>query len=170
MIPFLNFKDLNIACKEEFMDAILSVVDSGHYILGEKVREFEDKFSKYCGVEETIGTGNCLDALILITRAYKEMGVFHEGDEILVPANTYIASILAVTENRLVPILIEPDINTYNIDVSLLEKYITNIENASKLIDSETCELYIKDKQINIKKYLNEFDPKCLEMKNLNSP
>jgi len=107
------------------MMAISDVIDSGHYVLGEKVREFEDKFSKYCGVEETIGTGNCLDALILITRAYKEMGVFHEGDEILVPANTYIASILAVTENRLVPILIEPDINTYNIDVSLLEKYIT---------------------------------------------
>lgn len=125
MIPFLNFKDLNIARKEELMDAISGVIDSGHYILGERVREFEDEFSKYCGVRETIGTGNCLDALTLIVRAYKEMGVFCEGDEILVPANTYIASILAITENHLVPVLVEPDLSTYNIDISLLEKHIT---------------------------------------------
>lgn len=103
-----------------------SVVDSGHYILGEKVKSFEEEFSAYCGVKHAIGTGNGLDALTLIIRAYKEMQVFHEGDEILVPANTYIASILSITENRLKPVLVEPDINTYNMNVSLLEEKITS--------------------------------------------
>lgn len=125
MIPFLNFKDLNVSYKKELIEAIAAVIDSGQYILGPKVKSFEEKFSKYCGVKETIGTGNGLDALTLIIRAYKEMGVFREGDEIIVPANTYIASILSITENRLKPVLIEPDINTYNIDVDLLEKNIT---------------------------------------------
>ena len=124
MIPFLDFKDLNLPYKKKLMAAIAAVIDSGRYILGSKVEEFENKFSRYCGVKETIGTGNGLDALTLIIRAYKELGVFKEDDEILVPANTYIASILAITENRLKPILIEPDINTYNIDDRLLEKYI----------------------------------------------
>jgi dTDP-4-amino-4,6-dideoxygalactose transaminase len=125
MIQFLSFKDLNTPYRQELLDAIAAVIDSGEYILGNKVNEFEKKFSKYCGVSETIGTGNCLDALNLIFRAYKEMGVFKEGDEIIVPANTYIASILAITENHLKPVLIEPDINTYNLDVSSLEKAIT---------------------------------------------
>lgn len=125
MIKFLNFKDLNAPYRRELIDAIADVIDSGQYILGPRVRTFEKKFSKYCGVKETIGIGNGLDALTLIIRAYKEMGVFREGDEILVPANTYIASILSITENRLKPVLVEPDINTYNIDADLLEKHIT---------------------------------------------
>ena len=126
IIPFLNFKDINIEYHQELIDAIASVIDSGQYILGKKVEEFEKEFSKYCGVKETIGTGNGLDALTLIIRAYKEMGVFNEGDEIFVPANTYIASILAITENRLKPVLVEPDINTYNFDVNRLEEKITD--------------------------------------------
>lgn len=126
MIPFLNLKKLNAPYRQELIDAITEVIDSGWYILGEKVKSFEREFSKYCGVKETIGTGNGLDALTLIIRAYKEMNVFREGDEILVPANTYIASILSITENRLKPILVEPDINTYNLDVDLLEKNITD--------------------------------------------
>ena len=126
MVPSLNFKDINIAYRQELIDAIAGVIDSGQYILGKKVEEFEKEFSKYCGVKETIGTGNGLDALTLIIRAYKEMGVFNEGDEILVPANTYIASILAITENRLKPVLVEPDINTYNFDVNRLEEKITD--------------------------------------------
>lgn len=125
MIPFLNFKDLNAPYRQELLDAIAGVIDSGHYILGEKVEQFESEFAKYCGVKSVIGTGNGLDALTLIIRAYKELGVFNEGDEILVTANTYIASILAITENRLKPILIEPDINTYNLDENLLEEKIT---------------------------------------------
>jgi dTDP-4-amino-4,6-dideoxygalactose transaminase len=108
------------------MEAISGVIDSGRYILGEKVKAFEKEFSNYCGVEEVIGVGNGLDALTLIIRAYKEMGVLKEGDEILVPANTYIATILSITEENLKPILIEPNIDTYNIDVNLLEKKITS--------------------------------------------
>jgi dTDP-4-amino-4,6-dideoxygalactose transaminase len=126
MIPFLNFKDINHPHRKELLCAIMSVIDSGQYILGEKVKIFEEEFSKYCGVKHTIGTGNCLDALTMIIRAYKEMGIFHEGDEILVPANTYIASILSITENRLKPILVELDITTYNIDVSRLKEHITD--------------------------------------------
>lgn len=126
MLPFLNLKDINAEHREELIDAIKNVIDSGWYILGEKVKSFENEFSEYCGVRKTIGTGNCLDALTLIIRAYKEMDVFREGDEILVPANTYIATILAITENRLKPVLVEPDIDTYNIDVDLLEATITD--------------------------------------------
>lgn len=125
MIPFLNLEDLNSPYRKELLKAIANVIDSGKYILGPKVESFEKEFSKYCGVKFTIGVGNGLDALTLIFRAYKELGIFYEGDEILVPANTYIASILSVTENRLKPILVEPDINTYNIDDKLLEKHIT---------------------------------------------
>src|SRR3989338_1176939 len=125
MIPFLDFKDLNAPYKKEIMEAISAFIDKGHYILGEKVEEFEKAFAAYCGTKYAIGVGNGLDALTLIIRAYKGLGVFKEGDEILVPANTYIASILAITENRLKPILVEPDIHTYNIDTALLERHIT---------------------------------------------
>lgn len=126
MIPFLNLKALNVPYRQELISAITDVLDSGWYILGSRVKNFEKEFSEYCGVKEAIGTGNCLDALTLIIRAYKELGVFREGDEILVPANTYIASILAVSENRLSPVLVEPDINTYNLDISRLEEKITS--------------------------------------------
>ena len=120
MIPFLNLKKINAQHKQELIDAIEGVIDSGSYILGKKVKSFEQKFSEYCGIKETIGTGNGLDSLTLIIRGYKEMEVFQEGDEIIVPANTYIASILAITENRLKPVLVEPDINTYKFDLKLL--------------------------------------------------
>lgn len=125
MIPFLNFKDINSKYKQELLDAISSVIDSGQYILGEQGESFEKKFSEYCGVAHTVGVGNGLDALTLIFRAYKELGIFHDGDEVLVPANTYIASILSITENNLKPVLVEPDMGTYNIDVGLLEEHIT---------------------------------------------
>ena len=125
MISFLKFEDLNVSYRQELLDAITSVIDSGRYILGPKVEEFEKKFAKYCGVKYAIGTGNCLDALTLIFRGYKELDVFHEGDEIIVPANTYIATILAITANRLKPVLVEPDIATYNLDPKLVGKKIT---------------------------------------------
>lgn len=126
MIPFLDLKSLNAPHKNELMDAISRVIDSGWYILGDNVESFERAFSDYCGVGNTIGTGNGLDALTLIIRAYKELGIFHEGDEILVPANTYIASILAITENRLTAVLVEPDLATYNVDCDLLKESITD--------------------------------------------
>jgi len=125
MIPFLDLKSITTQHKDELMDAISRVIDSGWYILGDNVESFERAFSDYCGVRNTIGTGNGLDALTLIIRAYKELGIFREGDEILVPANTYIASILAITENRLTAVLVEPDMGTYNIDCDLLEESIT---------------------------------------------
>lgn len=125
MIPFLDFKELNKPYRKELLEAIAKVVDAGHYILGEEVTAFEQEFASYCGVKHAIGCGNGLEALTLIIRAYKELGVFKEGDEILVPSNTYIASILSITENRLVPVLVEPDLDTYNLDVDLLEKHIT---------------------------------------------
>ncbi len=126
MIPFFNLKAINASRRQELIDAITAVADSGQYILGSKVTAFENEFSQYCGVKHAIGVGNGLDALTLIIRVYKELGVFKEGDEILVPNNTYIATILAITENRLKAVLIEPDINTYNIDVNLLEDHITD--------------------------------------------
>src|SRR3989338_10479720 len=104
MIPFFDLKTVNSQYRQELIDALIEVLDSGWYILGEKVQIFEKEFSKYCGTQEAIGVGNGLDALTLIIRAYKELGTMNEGDEILVPANTYIASILAITENRLKPI------------------------------------------------------------------
>ena len=125
MIPFLEFAKLNAPYKKELMDAVSDVIDAGYYILGGKVTQFEKAFAEYCGTKHAIGVGNGLDALTLIIRAYKELGVMQEGDEVLVPSNTYIASILAVTENRLVPVLVEPDINTYNIDPAKLEDKIT---------------------------------------------
>jgi len=125
MISFLNFKDINAPYKKELLKAISDVIDTGWYILGPKVGQFEKEFAKYCGVKFCVGIGNGLDALTLIFRAYKEMGVMADGDEVLVPANTYIASILAVSENRLKPVLVEPDIDTYNIDASRLEEKIT---------------------------------------------
>jgi dTDP-4-amino-4,6-dideoxygalactose transaminase len=126
MIPFLDLKEINFKYREEIIKVISDVVGSGQYILGDQVEKFEKEFSEYCGVKHAIGTGNGLDALTIIIRAYKEMGVFNDGDEILVPSNTYIASILSITENNLKPVLVEPDINTYNIDTALIKKSITN--------------------------------------------
>ena len=121
MIPFLDLKKINLQYKDEILEACQRVVDSGWYVRGKENQAFEQQFSKYCGVNHTIGVANGLDALILILRAYKELGLFTDGDEVIVPANTYIASILAITEQRLVPVLVEPDLNSYLINPSLIE-------------------------------------------------
>jgi dTDP-4-amino-4,6-dideoxygalactose transaminase len=125
MIPSLDLKALNARHRRELIEAATRVIDSGWYISGREVAAFEKSFAAYCGVDHAIGVGNGLDALILIMRAYMEMGIFAEGDEILVPANTYIASILAITANRLTPVLVEPDIVTAQIDSGLLERHLT---------------------------------------------
>ncbi len=124
-IPFLNFALLNATHKEDILRAISEVIDDGRYILGPKVQAFENAFREYVGTTHAIGVGNGLDALTLIFRAYKELGVMEEGDEVIVPSNTYIASILAITENRLVPVLVEPHLDTYNIDPAKIEASIT---------------------------------------------
>jgi dTDP-4-amino-4,6-dideoxygalactose transaminase len=126
MIKFLDLQKINNHYRSEIDEAIKKVLDSGWYILGEAVERFEKNFATYCGVKHCIGVSNGLDALILILRAYVEMGIINEGDEIIVPANTYIATILSITHNKLKPVLIEPDINTYNINPGLIEEKITN--------------------------------------------
>ncbi|MFH0734092.1 MAG: DegT/DnrJ/EryC1/StrS family aminotransferase [bacterium] len=124
-INFLDLKQINKVYQSEIEDKLINVFRSGWYIKGNAVNKFEEEYSSFIGTKHCIGVANGLDALRLILRAYIEMGVMNEGDEIIVPANTYIASILAITENRLKPILVEPDINTYNIDPLLIEKQIT---------------------------------------------
>lgn len=125
MIKFLDLYSINQAHKEELKEAFERVLDSGWFIMGNELKQFENDFAAYCGTKHAIGVANGLDALILIIRAYKELGLFNEGDEILVASNTYIASILAISANNLVPVLVEPDLNTYNIDPSLVEAKIS---------------------------------------------
>ena len=125
MIRFLDIQKINAQYAAELKEATARVIDSGWYLLGNEVKTFEASLSSYVGVKYAIGVANGLDALRLILRAYLEMGVLQEGDEVIVPANTYIATILAISDNRLKPVLVEPDINTYNLDISLIEKHIT---------------------------------------------
>lgn len=125
MIPFLDLKAINAQCRNELIEACTRVIDSGWYIQGAEVKAFEQEFAEYCGTKHCIGVANGLDALILVLRAWKEMGKLKEGDEVIVPANTYIASILAITENRLTPVLVEPDPATYNISPANIRAAIT---------------------------------------------
>ena len=125
MIPFLSLKDVTALHGEEINEAVSRVVNGGWYLQGEENRRFEADYSAYIGTKYTVGCGNGLDALIWIFRAYIEMGVMKPGDEVIVPANTYIASILAITENGLKPVMVEPNIDTYQIDDSLIEAAIT---------------------------------------------
>lgn len=124
-IPFLDLKSLNTHYFNEYEKAFDSVINSGWYVQGNEHNEFEKEFAEYCGVKYAIGVANGLDALILILRGYKELGVMSDGDEVIVPSNTYIASILAISENNLVPVLVEPDINTYLINPSNIEEKLT---------------------------------------------
>lgn len=126
MIKFLDIQKITKSFQPELVEAINRVVKKGWFLLGEEVASFEKEYAGYIGTNHCIGVGNGLDALRLIFRAYIEMGVMKEGDEVIVPANTYIASILAITDNRLKPVLVEPDIETYNLDISLLEQHITD--------------------------------------------
>ncbi len=125
MIPFLDLKDVNSQYREELIDACTRVIDSGWYIQGNEHSEFEKEFSQYCGVKYTMGVASGLDALILILKAYKELGFIESGDEVIVPSNTYIASVLAISQNNLTPVFVEPDIDTYLIDSSKIEAKVT---------------------------------------------
>ncbi|HEY5592758.1 MAG TPA: DegT/DnrJ/EryC1/StrS family aminotransferase [Paludibacter sp.] len=125
MIKFLDLQKINAQYALELKNAAAEVIDSGWFLQGERVKLFEANLAKYIGVKNAIGVANGLDALRLILKAYIELGEMHEGDEVIVPANTYIATILAISDNRLKPVLVEPDINTYNLDLSLIEKHIT---------------------------------------------
>lgn len=125
MINFLDLKKINLQYKAELKDAFSRVIDSGWYIRGNECNEFEKEFAAYCGTKYCVGVANGLDALILIFRAYKELGILQNGDEVIVPANTYIASILAISENNLNPVLVEPDPTTMLICPKKIEKAIT---------------------------------------------
>ena len=125
MIPFLDLKNINQQYRNELIDACSRVIDSGWYIGGKELENFEKNFAEYCGAKFAIGVANGLDALILTLRAWKELGKLKDGDEVIVPSNTYIASILAITANNLTPILVEPNISTYNIDPIKIKEAIT---------------------------------------------
>lgn len=126
MIQFLSLKDITAKYAEEIHEAVKRVVDSGWYLQGEENKRFESNYSAYIGSKHTVGCANGLDALIWIFRAYIEMGIMKRGDEVIVPANTYIASILAITENDLKPVLVEPSLLNYQIDEDNIEKAITS--------------------------------------------
>lgn len=125
MIPFLSLKDVTAQHGAEINEAVRRVVESGWYLQGNENKRFEENYAKYIGTEYSIGVGNGLDALIWIYRAYIELGIMKPGDEVIVPANTYIASILAITENGLKPVLVEPKLETLEIDDDKIEAAIT---------------------------------------------
>ena len=125
MIKYLPLGDINARYDAEIRDAVSRVLDSGWYLRGAATRQFEEHYAQYIGTRHCIGVANGLDALTLILRAYMEMGIMQEGDEVIVPANTYIASILAITECGLKPVLVEPSWETLQIDDMLIEQAIT---------------------------------------------
>lgn len=126
MIPFLELKQVTAAHGEEIHEAVRRVIDSGWYLQGEENARFEREYADFIGTKHCIGVANGLDALNWIFRAYKEIGRLMPGDEIIVPANTFIATILAITDNGLTPVLVEPDIRTLEMDDSLIEERITD--------------------------------------------
>ena len=125
MIKFLDLKAINDSFEPDLTNAIKRVLDSGWYLLGEESKAFEQEYGKFIGTGHCIGAANGLDALRMIFKAYMEIGFMKEGDEIILPANTYIASVLAVSDNKLIPVLVEPDIDTFNINPFKIEEKIT---------------------------------------------
>ena len=125
-VPFLSLQDVTKKNISELKEAVNRVIESGWYLQGNENKIFEQDYANFIGSKYCVGVANGLDALIWIFRAYVELGIMNPGDEVIVPANTYIASILALSENGLVPVLVEPNINTYEIDDSKIEKAITN--------------------------------------------
>jgi len=125
MIDYLPLKRITAMHAEEIHEAVNRVIDSGWYLKGEATARFEENYARYIGTHYCITVANGLDALTLMLRAYKEMGLLHDGDEVIVPANTYIATILSVTENQLKPVLVEPNIDTLQIDENLIEQVIS---------------------------------------------
>ena len=124
MMPFLDLHGINARDREALIAAFTRVLDSGWYVLGKEVEAFEAEYAAYCGTRHCVGVGNVLEALVLVLRAWLELGSLRAGDEVIVPANTYIATILAITENGLTPVLVEPDA-TLNLDAALLEQHVS---------------------------------------------
>ena len=126
MIKFLDLKAINRPYEDAFQQRLQAVLEKGWLILGDEVSAFEKSFADYCGTKYCIGCGNGLDALVLIFKAYIQLGKLKKGDEVIVPANTYIASILAILQADLVPVLVEPKLETYNLDADLIPEKITS--------------------------------------------
>lgn len=133
-IPFLSLKEVTALHGAEINEAVSRVVNGGWYLQGEENKKFETHFAEFVGSKYCVGCANGLDALIWIFRAYIEMGVMQPGDEVIVPANTYIATILAITENGLIPVLVEPKPNTLEIDDDLIESHITSKTKAIAIV------------------------------------
>ena len=134
MIPFLSLKNITAKYANEILSAVQRVVDSGWYLQGQENACFEQYYAEFIGTKYCIGVANGLDALIWILRAYKELGSMQDGDEVIVPANTYIATILAITENNLVPVLVEPRYETLEMDDELVESKITSKTRAIMIV------------------------------------
>lgn len=126
MISFLDLKKINAQYEQELKNAAIRVIDSGWYLMGKELETFEQNYSTFCGTKYSLGVANGLDALRLIFKAYIELGIIKVGDEVIVPANTYIASVLAISDNGLIPVFVEPNNNTYNLDSSKIERAITS--------------------------------------------
>ncbi|WP_422081509.1 DegT/DnrJ/EryC1/StrS family aminotransferase [Ulvibacterium sp.] len=125
LINFLDLQKINAQYREELKAAASRVIDSGWYVLGKELEAFEKKYATFCGTNYALGVANGLDALRLIFKAYIELGVLQKGDEVIVPANTFIASILAISDNELIPVFVEPNAKTFNLDSSKFEAAIT---------------------------------------------
>ncbi len=134
MIKFLDLQAINLQHKDEIEEQLLKVFRSGWYISGTEVKTFENNLAAFIGTNHAIGVANGLDAIRLIFKAYIQLGVMAEGDEVIVPANTFIASVLAISDNRLTPVFVEPDMDTYNIDISKIEEKITSKTKAILLV------------------------------------
>ena len=143
MIPFLDLKTINSQYRQELIEAYTKVLDSGWYIQGQECQKFEEEFARYCGAKYCIGVANGLDALSLILKAYIELNIINYNDEILVPANTYIASILAISQARLTPVLIEPNLNDYTLDYTKIESKISSKTKAILCVHlyGQTCQM-----------------------------
>lgn len=125
MIKFFDLQKINANYQEQLLQKMKLVLDKGWFILGNEVKVFETNFANYCGTKHCIGVANGLDALILILKAYIQLGKLQKGDEVIVPSNTYIATILAIFQADLVPVLVEPDLETYNINPELIQQNIS---------------------------------------------
>jgi dTDP-4-amino-4,6-dideoxygalactose transaminase len=126
MIKFLDLHKVNLPYQEQFLEKTKNVLDKGWFILGSEVKSFESQFATFSNAKHCIGVGNGLDAIVLIFKGYIQMGILQKGDEIIVPANTYIASILGILQADLIPVLVEPNPETFNINPDLIEEKITN--------------------------------------------
>ena len=134
MIKFLDLKRVNDSYDPELSDAIKKVLDSGWYLLGEQIDSFEKEYARFIGTDYCVGVASGLDALRIILRGYMQIGRLKEGDKVIVPANTFIATILAITDCRLIPVFVEPDLNSFNLNTAFLEKSITSSTKAILLV------------------------------------